>query len=355
MMRAKNVSKGSLAMSAYVIRHDWSYEEVYALYHQPFMDLVWQSQQIHRAIFTPNTIQVCTLQNIKVGGCPEDCAWCGQSIHHDTGVKNEPLASLEEVIKSVREAKANGASRYCMAASWRGPTDRNLEKVIEMVKVIKSEGLEACITLGRLRPEQAQALKEAGLDYYNHNLETSENHFKKVSTTRAFVDRLTTLEYAREAGLKVCSGGILGMGETLKDRLELLMTLANQPEHPQSVPINQLVPIAGTPLENEAPVDELEFVRAVALARILMPKAYVRLSGGRRQMSKTMQTLCFMAGANSIHHGPKLLVTPNANMSEDKILLKELGLIPESVEESHVDETYCVPSEPKTIPVLVNP
>jgi len=321
-------------MSAYVIRHDWSYEEAYALYHQPFMDLVWQSQQIHRAVFTPNSIQVCTLQNIKVGGCPEDCHWCGQSIYHNTGVENEPLADLDEVIQSAKDAKANGASRYCLAASWRGPTDRNLNKVIEMVKAIKALGLETCITLGKLRPEQAQALKEAGLDYYNHNLETSENHFKKVSTTRSFSDRLTTLQYVREAGMKVCSGGILGMGETEKDRIELLITLANQPEHPQSVPINQLVRIEGTPLENEAPMDDLSFVRAVALARILMPKAYVRLSGGRRQMSKTMQTLCFMAGANSIHHGPKLLVTQNADMSEDKVLLQELGLTPEPAQPS---------------------
>ncbi|MBN9289427.1 MAG: biotin synthase BioB [Gammaproteobacteria bacterium 39-13] len=335
-------------MSAYVIRHDWSYEEAYALYHQPFMDLVWQSQQIHRAVFTPNSIQVCTLQNIKVGGCPEDCHWCGQSIYHSTGVENEPLADLDEVIQSAKDAKANGASRYCLAASWRGPTDRNLNKVIEMVKAIKALGLETCITLGKLRPEQAQALKEAGLDYYNHNLETSENHFKKVSTTRSFSDRLTTLQYVREAGMKVCSGGILGMGETEKDRIELLITLANQPEHPQSVPINQLVRIEGTPLENEAPMDDLSFVRAVALARILMPKAYVRLSGGRRQMSKTMQTLCFMAGANSIHHGPKLLVTQNADMSEDKVLLQELGLTPEPAQLSTASSCSS-----HTIPLVV--
>lgn len=317
-------------MSEAVIRHDWTYPEAYTLYQLPFMDLLLQAQHIHRQHFAPNTVQVCTLQNIKIGGCPEDCAWCGQSIYHNTGVESEPLADLATVIKAAATAKASGATRYCLAASWRGPTDRNLAKVIEMVKAIKALGLETCITLGKLRPEQATALKEAGLDYYNHNLETSENHFAKVSTTRTFADRLSTLQHVRDAGMKVCSGGILGMGETKEDRIELLLTLANQPEHPQSVPINHLVRIPGTPLADAPPVDELDFIRCVALARILMPKAYVRLSGGRREMSSLMQTLCFLAGANSIHYGgPNLLVTRNVEMSDDQALFKQLGLLAE--------------------------
>lgn len=308
-----------------MLRHDWTFNEVHTLYHQPFMELLWQSQQVHRANFPANTIQVCTLQNIKVGGCPEDCGWCGQSVYH--GVKSEPLAPLDAVIKGATQAKERGATRYCLAASWRGPTDRNLNQVLEMVKAIKGLGMEACITLGKLRPEQAAALKEAGLDYYNHNLETSEEHFAKVTTTRTYADRLTTLANVRDAGINVCSGGILGMGESEKDRIQLLITLANQPEHPQSVPINQLVRIPGTPLENSPPVDEFDFIRCVAVARILMPKAYVRLSGGRVQMSKMMQTLCFMAGANSIHYGGrKLLVTPNVDADEDKQFFDQLGI-----------------------------
>ncbi len=311
------------------LRHDWTIEEASALYHQPFMDLILQAQNIHRATFPANTVQVSGLYNIKVGGCPEDCAWCGQSIYNQTGVENEPLADLSTIVKEAKAAKASGATRLCLAASWRGPTERNLANVLEMVKTIKSFGLEACITIGKLKPSQAAALKEAGLDYYNHNLESSEEHFSKVSTTRQYQDRLDTLEIVRQTGIKVCSGGILGMGETLNDRLQLFVTLANQPEHPQSVPINQLVAIEGTPLENEPIVDEFEFIRCVALARIMMPKAYVRLSGGRVQMSNTMQAWCFMAGANSIHHSLKLLVTENVDMRQDTKLFKSLGITPE--------------------------
>lgn len=329
-----------------VIRHDWTFAEVQSLYDQPFMDLLWQAQQIHRLAFTPNTIQVSTLQNIKVGGCPEDCAWCGQSIHNPTGVKSEPLASLTEVIAQATLAKEKGATRYCMAASWRKPTQRNLAKVIEMVKAIKALGMEACITIGQLNPEQAQALKEAGLDYYNHNLESSPDYFKTVSTTRDFQVRLNTLKNVRQVGLKVCSGGILGMGESKKDRLDLLLTLANQPEHPQSVPINHLVAIKGTPLENAPPVPELDFIRCVALARILMPKAYVRLSGGRVQMSTLMQTLCFIAGANSIHYGAKkLLVTPNVAIDADQKLFADLGL--RAQDNPHFLKQRRIPSEIK--------
>ncbi len=324
------------------LRHDWTFEEAHTLYHQPFMDLLLQAQQFHRVSFPANTIQVCGLYNIKVGGCPEDCAWCGQSVYNETGVQNEPLASTDDIVNEAKKAKARGATRLCLAASWRGPTERNLANVLEMVKTIKAFGLEACITIGKLKPHQAVALKEAGLDYYNHNLESSSEHFAKVSTTRSYQDRLDTLEIVRQAGIKVCSGGILGLGETLADRLNLLLTLANQPTHPHSVPINQLVAIAGTPLENVTPVEEFDFIRMVALARILMPKAYVRLSGGRVQMSDTMQALCFMAGANSIHHSEKLLVTDNVDMQQDLQLLKKLGITPESL-----------PLSTKTIPCQV--
>lgn len=312
------------------LRHDWKLNEVSQIYHQPFLELLWQAMQIHRTHFAPNAIQVCGLENIKIGGCPEDCSWCGQSIHNDTGVESEPLADFATVLDKAREAKANGVMRYCMAASWRNPSKRNLEKVIKMVKAIKELGLETCITVGKLTQENANELKKAGLDYYNHNLESSENHFKKV-TSRNYQDRLNTLHYVRNAGIKVCSGGILGMGETLQDRFELLITLANQPEHPQSVPINQLVHIAGTPLEKETKIEDLEFIRCIALARIMMPKSYVRLSGGRKKMSQVMQTLCFAAGANSIHHSPQLLVTPNVSMAEDVEMIKNLGL---SIEEA---------------------
>ncbi|MCS5709826.1 biotin synthase BioB [Candidatus Berkiella aquae] len=308
------------------LRNNWTFAEAQQIYQQPFMDLVLQAQQIHRLSFAANTIQVCGIYNMKVGGCPEDCAWCGQSVYNETGVKNKPLANLETIVNQAKAAKASGATRLCLAASWRGPTERNLAEVLEMVKTIKSFGLEACITIGKLKPSQALALKEAGLDYYNHNLESSEEHFAKVSTTRQYQDRLDTLEHVRNAGINVCSGGILGMGETLEDRINLLLTLANLPEHPQSVPINQLVPIAGTPLQNAEKVDEFDFIRAIALARILMPKAYVRLSGGRVQMSNTMQALCFMAGANSIHHSENLLVTPNVDMAKDTDLFQMLGI-----------------------------
>ncbi|MBS0287118.1 MAG: biotin synthase BioB [Proteobacteria bacterium] len=317
--------KKEAKVSLQTVRHDWTFEQVSALYDEPFMELVWQAQNIHRANFPINTIQISTLQNIKVGGCPEDCSWCGQSVYH--GVKSEPLLSLEKVIEGAKQAKQNGASRYCLAASWRSPTKRNLDSVIEMVKAIKALDLEACITVGQLNQEQAEKLKEAGLDFYNHNLETSENHFAKVSTTRSYDTRLNTLKNVRAAGINVCSGGILGMGETIEDRLNLLITLANLPEHPQSVPVNQLVRIAGTPLENEQNVDEFEFIRIIALARIMMPTSYVRLSGGRVQMPPLMQTLCFMAGANSIHFGgKKLLVTPNVTTDADQALFQQLKL-----------------------------
>jgi len=315
------------SMSDTLIRHDWTYEEIAQIYHQPFLDLLLQAQQLHRLHFAPNEIQASTLYNIKEGGCPEDCAWCGQSIHNNTGVKNVPLANPEDVIESAKLAQSQGATRFCLAAAWRNPTDRNLEKVCTMVKGIKALGLETCITIGKLKPHQAQALKNAGLDYYNHNLESSESHFSQMTTTRAYSDRLETLALVRDAGMKVCCGGIVGMGESLDDRLTLLMTLANQPEHPQSVPINHLIPIEGTPLEKADPLSPFDFVRCIAVARILMPRAFVRLSGGRVAMSATTQALCFMAGANSIHQGgPRLLVTENVRLEEDKALLNTLGI-----------------------------
>lgn len=310
------------------IRHNWTHAQALEIYQQPFMDLVLQAQTIFREHFAANTVQVCTLHNIKVGGCPEDCGWCGQSIYH--GVKSEPLADLASVKNIARTAKEQGATRLCLAASWRSPTKRNLANVITMVQAIKEEGLEACITVGKLNKEAAQQLKEAGLDYYNHNLESSEEHFSKLTTTRTYQDRLDTLQNVREAGLKVCSGGILGMGESLEDRIALLITLANQPTHPQSVPINHLVPVPGTPLANQSKVDDIDFVRCIALARLMMPKAYVRLSGGRAAMSDTMQALCFLAGANSIHYGSeKLLVTPNVATEKDIELFKKLNIEPE--------------------------
>jgi biotin synthase len=330
------------------MRHDWTYEEVAHIYHQPFLDLLLQAQNTHRLFFLPNQIQASTLYNIKEGGCPEDCAWCGQSIHHNTGVKNEPLANPEDVIQSAKLAKEQGATRFCLAAAWRGPTDRNLEKVCTMVKGIKALGLETCITIGKLKPHQAKALKEAGLDYYNHNLESSESHFAHLTTTRTYQDRLETLALVRETGMKVCCGGIVGMGESEQDRLELLMTLANQPEHPQSVPINHLVPIEGTGLESTEPLEPLTFVRCIALARILMPQSYVRLSGGRVAMSETMQTLCFMAGANSIHQGgPRLLVTENVRLDKDIALLNALGITlqtqPDNTEQPLVSVCKSIP------------
>lgn len=329
-----------------VVRHDWTYEEIRTLYEMPFMDLILKAQAIHRENFPANTVQVSTLFNIKVGGCPEDCHWCGQSVYH--GVESEPLASLETVLEVAKKAKARGATRVCLAASWRAPTKTNLKKVAEMVHHIKAMGLETCITIGRLDEEKAQFLKENGLDYYNHNLETSENHFAKVSTTRKFSDRLATLKIVRETGLKVCSGGILGMGESEQDRLELLLTLANLPLHPESVPINQLVRISGTPLENQPELDEIAFVRCVALARILMPKAKVRLSGGRVAMSEAMHALCFLAGANSIHFGgPRLLVTPNVKEERDIQLFNKLGII-----HKDPDDQSTAPFRLKTIPCV---
>lgn len=275
------------------IRHDWQTQEISELFKLPFFDLVFMAHQIHRECFEPNTIQISSLLSIKTGGCPENCAYCPQSAHYKTGVEKQKLMGIDEIVEHAKLAKENGASRFCMGAAWRSPRDEDIEKVSEMVKAVKALGLETCVTLGMLKPHQAQTLKQEGLDFYNHNIDTSPEFYEKIITTRTFQDRLDTLENVRQAGIKICCGGILGMGETREDRMRMLQTLANLPEHPGSVPINKLIPIPGTPLAEEAAVDPLEFVRTIAVARILMPKAYVRLSAGREGMSDELQTLCF--------------------------------------------------------------
>ncbi|MFZ5537070.1 MAG: biotin synthase BioB [Pseudomonadota bacterium] len=309
-----------------VIRHDWSREEILALFDLPFNDLLFRAQSVHREHFDPNTVQVSTLLSIKTGACPEDCSYCPQSAKYDTGLEKERLLPLEEVVEAARAARAKGATRFCMGAAWRNPTDKNLETVEAMVRAVKDLGMETCVTLGMLKAEQAQRLKQAGLDYYNHNLDTSPEFYGAIISTRTYEDRLDTLKHVREAGLNVCAGGIVGMGESRRDRAGLLQQLANMPKHPESVPINNLVQVEGTPLHGTAKLDPFEFVRTVAVARILMPKSYVRLSAGRTEMSDELQALCFHAGANSIFFGGKLLTTDNPDEDHDAMLFKRLGL-----------------------------
>jgi biotin synthase len=311
-------------------RHDWRSEEVQALFALPFNDLLFRAHSVHRAHFDANAVQLSTLLSIKTGACPEDCAYCPQSARYDTGLKAEPLMPLAEVRRAAEEAKANGATRFCMGAAWRSPKDRDLEKVAAMVREVKSLGLETCVTLGMLKQEQAQTLADAGLDYYNHNIDTSPEFYGEIISTRKFEDRLETLSHVREAGLKVCCGGIVGMGETGEDRAEMLRALANLPEHPESVPINELVQVPGTPLDGAAPLDPFDFVRTIAVARIMMPAAHVRLSAGRTQMSDELQALCFFAGANSIFYGERLLTTGNPQNDRDQALFRRLGLHAES-------------------------
>ena len=312
------------------IRSSWTLEEVCALHALSFNDLMHRAQSIHRRHFDPNAVQVSTLLSIKTGACPEDCAYCPHSIRYDTGLEREALMDPAEVVDHARAAREAGATRFCMGAAWRSPKDRDLEQVVEMVEGVAALGLETCATLGMLTPAQARRLKDAGLDYYNHNLDTSEAFYGEVITTRTYQDRLDTLEAVRAADLKVCCGGILGMGESSADRAKLLMTLANLPQHPESVPINQLVQVPGTPLAGTAPVDPLDFVRTIAAARLMMPRAHVRLSAGRQGMSDELQALCFLAGANSIFYGEKLLTTGNPDVERDRRLLARLGLKPES-------------------------
>ena len=328
-------------MPAADIRHDWGSHEVLELFGAPFVDLLFRAQAVHRQHFAPNTVQLSTLLSIKTGACPEDCAYCPQSIRYATGVKAEPLMEVDAVVAAARAAKDNGATRFCMGAAWRAPKDRDLDKVVEMVGAVKGLGLETCLTLGMLKPEQARRLGAAGLDYYNHNLDTSAEYYEEIITTRRYADRLDTLAAVRAAGVKVCCGGIVGMGERREDRAELLRTLANLPEHPESVPINNLVQVAGTPLQGVAAIDPLEFVRTLAVARILMPRSYVRLSAGRTEMSDELQALCFLAGANSIFYGEKLLTTGNPQNERDRALFARLGITPEMRASAEAELTAC--------------
>ncbi len=312
-----------------VTRHDWSAAEVAALFALPFNDLLYEAQRIHRQQFCANEVQISTLLSIKTGGCPEDCKYCPQSVHYDAGVDLEALVSVDKVISAARAAKAQGATRFCMGAAWRSPTERNLDKVTEMVRAVAAEGLETCVTLGMLTQDQAQRLAAAGLDYYNHNLDSSREFYPEIISTRTYEDRLETLSHVRTAGINICCGGILGMGESEQDRQALLRELANLPEHPQSVPINMLVRVPGTPLAAAEPLSALELARTIAVARIMMPKSQVRLSAGREQMTEEAQALCFMAGANSIFLGEKLLTTKNPGPNKDQALLAKLGIRPE--------------------------
>jgi biotin synthase len=316
-------------MSSGPIRTDWTLDEVRALFSLRFADLMFAAQQVHRAHHDANQVQVSTLLSIKTGGCPEDCAYCPQSIRYHTGVEREELMSVESVVARARAAKDAGATRFCMGAAYRSPKNRELTQIAEMVRAVSALGLETCATLGMLTPEQALELKDAGLDYYNHNLDTSAEHYEKIITTRTYQERLDTLAAVRAAGMKVCCGGILGLGETELDRAKLLHTLATLPVHPESVPINELVQVEGTPLNGTVRIDPLDFVRTIAVARILMPKAHVRLSAGRTEMTDELQALCFLAGANSIFYGEKLLTTGNPDVAHDRSLFARLGVEPE--------------------------
>ena len=310
------------------VRHDWSRDEVRAIFSLPFNELLFQAQTVHRQHFDPNAVQVSTLLSIKTGGCPEDCKYCPQSVHYETELEPEQLLDIDAVVQAAKRARRAGASRFCMGAAWRNPKGKNFERVLEMVGRVQAEGLETCATLGMLDADQAVALKQAGLDYYNHNLDTSPEFYGDIITTRTYDDRLDTLTHVREAGINVCCGGIVGMGEGREDRVSLLCELANLPEHPGSVPINQLVKVEGTPLDEQTDIDVIEFVRTIATARILMPQSWVRLSAGRTEMTDEMQALCFHAGANSIFYGEKLLTTGNPDTAADDALFDKLGLHP---------------------------
>jgi len=310
------------------IRHDWTREQALALFAKPLNDLLFEAASIHRQHFDPNEVQVSTLCSIKTGGCAEDCGYCSQSAKFDTDVKATKRMDVDEVLKNAADAKARGATRFCMGAAWRSPKSRDMEPLKEMIAGVKAMGMETCATLGMLTPEQALELAHAGLDYYNHNLDTSENFYGEIITTRTYQDRLDTLANVREAGMKTCCGGIMGMGEQEQDRADLLVTLANLPSHPESVPINMLIAIKGTQLEATPRLDPIEFVRTIAVARIMLPKSFVRLSAGREHMSKEMQAMCFFAGANSIFYGEKLLTAANPGEDSDDALFAELGLRP---------------------------
>jgi biotin synthase len=315
--------------SSNAVRNDWSREEIQALYQQPFMDLVFQAQQVHREHFNANTVQVSTLLSIKTGKCPEDCKYCSQSAHYDSKLEAEKRIAVDKVIQEAKQALASGSSRFCMGAAWRNPHERDMPYVLEMVREVKALGLETCMTLGMLNESQAERLKDAGLDYYNHNLDTSREYYSHIISTRSFDDRLNTLDHVRQAGLKVCSGGIVGLGESRNDRIGLLYELATLAIHPESVPINMLVPIEGTPMADVEKLDVIEWIRTIAVARLLMPKSYIRLSAGRESLTDSDQALAFMAGANSIFSGEKLLTTPNTAEGRDQQLFEKLGLVAE--------------------------
>lgn len=325
------------------VRHDWTLAEVEALFALPFTDLLFHAQRVHREHHDARAVQMSTLLSIKTGACPEDCAYCPQSVRYDTGLTRETLVPLEEVRSRAQAAKDAGATRFCMGAAYRSPKKKDLERIAEMIREVRSLGLETCATLGMLEPAQAVALKEAGLDYYNHNIDTSEEFYSQIITTRTFQDRLDTLAAVRAAGLNVCCGGIVGMGETVSDRAGMLATLANLPEHPESVPINQLVQVPGTPLHGKAATDPFDFVRTIAVARLVLPRAYVRLSAGREQMADELQALCFLAGANSMFYGEKLLTTGNPDVEHDRALLARLGLVPEKRQGSSLEEAQHAP------------
>lgn len=311
------------------LRNDWTRDEIQALYDQPFLDLVFQAQQVHREHFSANTIQVSTLLSIKTGKCPEDCKYCSQSAHYDSKLEAEKRIAVDKVISEAKAAKDSGSSRFCMGAAWRNPHERDMPYVLEMVREVKALGLETCMTLGMLNQSQAERLSDAGLDYYNHNLDTSREYYNNIISTRTFDDRLNTLDHVRSAGMKVCSGGIVGLGEQKQDRIGLLHELATLPIHPESVPINMLVPIEGTPLADVEKLDVTEWIRTIAVARIIMPYSYIRLSAGRESLSDSDQALAFMAGANSLFSGDKLLTTPNAGEGKDQVLFAKLGLVAE--------------------------
>ena len=330
-MRDATSTADSLTLAATAPpRHDWTLDEIEALFALPFNDLLFQAQRVHRAHFDPNAVQVSTLLSIKTGACPEDCKYCPQSGHYNTGLPREKLLEIEKVVEQAEAAKAAGASRFCMGAAWKSPREKDLDAVLEMVRRVKALGLETCMTLGMVDGDQAGRLAEAGLDYYNHNLDTSPDYYGEIITTRTYADRLETLGHVRDAGMKVCSGGILGMGEAPRDRAALLQQLVRLEPHPESVPINMLVKVPGTPLEHVEDLDPIEFIRAIAVARILMPTSHVRLSAGREQMDDATQALAFLAGANSIFYGERLLTTANPQAQRDQALFARLGLHPES-------------------------
>jgi biotin synthase len=328
-------------MSDSALRHDWTREEIEALLDLPFNDLMFRAQSVHRANFDPNKVQVSTLLSIKTGSCSEDCGYCSQSARNATDLEKEKLLPLDEVRKAASDAKEKGATRFCMGAAWRNPTDKNLERVVEMIRAVHDLGMQTCVTLGMLTGAQAERLREAGLDYYNHNLDTSPEFYGNVVTTRTYQDRLETLAHVRDQGINICSGGILGMGESRRDRASMLKELVNLPKHPESVPINMLVQVEGTPMFGLDELDPFEFVRTIAVTRILMPESYVRLSAGRTEMNDQMQALCFMAGANSMFYGERLLTTDNPEADADRRLFQRLGLNFEESHELQATEKEC--------------